>query len=167
MKIVGNQQHTAIQPGAYILDQFVERDFAIEINTLNRFIKHKEFRGAKDGTRQQDPLEFAAGQFAHLGLCQMIRPGQRQRLFHLSAAGPVCQPQKPVHSQRQGPVDLELLRYIAGAQVGLLARRAFIRVKNAKRHLRGCGFARSVGPDQRDDLTGLYAHRNATHQPSV
>ena len=66
MQIMGNQQDPAIQLVADIVNQLVEGDFTIKIDSLNRLIQHQKVRRAQDRTGKQDALELAAGQFAHL-----------------------------------------------------------------------------------------------------
>ena len=60
VKVMGNQHHTAIQPVADILDQFVERNLAIVIDALNRFVENEKLRRPQDGARKKNPLKFAA-----------------------------------------------------------------------------------------------------------
>ena len=59
MQIMGNQQDRAIQPIADILNQFVERDLAIEIHTLHRFVQHQKIRSTQNRARQQNTLKLA------------------------------------------------------------------------------------------------------------
>ena len=93
--------------------------------------------------------------------------GGGQRRFHLLIGGGICQLQETPYGQRQGPVDLELLRHIGGAEIRLLTCRSLIRLKNAECRFRGCGFAGPVRADQRDNLARLDAHGNTAHQPPV
>ena len=75
MQIMGNQQDPAIQTIANVINQFVERDFTIEIDTLHRFVQHQKIRCPQNCTRQQNALKLTAGQLAHLGVGKMQRLG--------------------------------------------------------------------------------------------
>ena len=44
VKVVGNQHDTAIQPVADVLNQLVERNLAIVVNSLYRLVENEEFR---------------------------------------------------------------------------------------------------------------------------
>ena len=157
-KVMGNQHNTAIQPVADILDQFVERNLAIIVDALNRFVENQKFRRSQYGARKQSPLKFAARQFVHLCIGKVAGFRCRERVIDLALRGAVRQLQKAGHAQRQCPVDLKLLRHIAGAQIGFLLCRSFIGLQDAEGHFCSCGLARPVRSDQRDDLAGFDGH---------
>ena len=167
VKVVRDQHDTAIQPVADILDQFIERNLAIIVDALNRFVENQKFRRSQYGARKQNPLKFAARQFAHLRIGKVAGLRCRECVIDLALRGAVRQLQKAGHAQRQCPVDLQLLRYIAGAQIGFLPCRSFICLQDAEGHFCSCGLARPVRSDQRDNLAGFDGHRNTANKPSV
>src|SRR5690606_5772032 len=63
------------------------------------------------------------------------------------------QTQETQHRQRQGGIDVELLRHIADAQLGLAPDLAAIRLEQAQHHPHQSRLAGAVGADQGDDLT--------------
>ena len=88
----------------------------------------------------------------------MIRLGCLQGCGDLMPVSLVGETEETGHGQRQGGAELELLRHVAGPQLFLAACRAFVRCKHPKRQFGRCRFARTVRPDQRDNLARLNPH---------
>ena len=84
-----NKKHAAVQPVSNILNQAVKRYLAIEVNALYGLVENKKIGRSQNCAREQDTLELATGQVAHLRICQMKNLGGGQCVPHLTFAGPV------------------------------------------------------------------------------
>ena len=61
MKIMGDQQNSAIQLIANFGNEIVKCQLPDKVDTLNRFIKNQKIGCAGNGTGKKDPLKFATG----------------------------------------------------------------------------------------------------------
>src|SRR3990167_6935978 len=157
VQVVGHHQHAAAMTVTQLGDQAVHLGLAGHIDALYRLIQHQQFWLAQQGTCQQHALQFAAGDALQRAVDYLFRAHFGQRILHIRAADARHQAQKAQHRERQGGIDMQLLRHIADAQFGLAPDAAAVRLEQTEYGAHQGGFASAVGADQGDDFTRFYA----------
>ena len=161
-----DQKHAAAGFIAQPRNQFIKSGLAGKIDALHGFVQHHDIRLSRQRTRHQGALEFAAGKMGCLSFEKMRDANRLKRGSNVLFAQGAGQRQQTFHRKRQGAVDIDLLRNIADAQAGLVDHFAFIRLENAQRHLGGRAFARTIRPDQHDDLATFDLQIDIAHKPA-
>lgn len=150
------------------------------VDAGDRLVQHQQVGGRRDGQRQQHPLQFAAGAAPQGAAQQFLRLHSLQRCQHLCpglsadtrphrAAGKGGGEKIP-HAYRHLPVEDQVLRYIAGAQVGN-GPAAAVHMSDTPRGLhlaqQGAdqrGLARTVLPDENRQLPAMNVHGHIVEQ---
>jgi len=147
VQIVGNHQHTAAVTVSQAGDQAIEFSLAGHVHALYRFVEHQQPRPTQPGPGQQDTLHFTAGNTLHgavdhlLG-ADFLERGQRHRAVHTRH-----QAQEAQHRERQGRVDMQLLRHVADPQFRLAPDAAAVGLQQTEHGAHQCGLAGAIGAD--------------------
>src|SRR5690606_22987218 len=99
--------------------QLVKRHFAGKIDPLHRLVEHEEIGTPDHGAGEEDTLELAAGKLLHGGAAQVAGPDGVERRFDLAGGKTSRKGHQALYAERQGPVDGQLLRYIANGEARL------------------------------------------------
>lgn len=166
VEIVGDQQDAAVESIADVANQFVEGDLTAVVDSLHRFVQHKEVGAASNGAGQHGALKLATGEMPHLLPGKVPDAGARQRISDVGTGRFRGQSKEALDGEGQGPVDDDLLRHITDPQSADASGFAFVWPEDAESHLGGGGFPRTIGADQRDDLAALNIEVDTAHEPA-
>ncbi len=166
MKIVRDQQDAAAGLVADAHDQLVERDFAGEVDALQRFVEHEQIGTPGDRARQEGALELAAREPVDLGAREMRYADQLEGGAAFGRRQPPGQAEQALDRQRQGRGDRHALRHVADPQGGGAQHPALVGRMDPDRRLGHRRLARSIGPDQGHDLAAADLEVDIAHQPA-
>ena len=144
MKVVRDQQHGAAVPVADLGDLLVKRDFAGEIDALHGLVENEKLWRGEKRARDQHALELAAGERGDVGVDEVLDAGLGERSGKLGLRQLSGEAHQAAHGHRQGAVELQLLRHIPDAQVGLDNDDALVRLDQAEHELQQCRLAATV-----------------------
>ncbi len=154
---MGNHQHTAAVTVSQAGDQAIEFSLAGHVDALYRFVEHQQLRLTQQGPGQQDTLHLTAGNTLHRAVdhllgADFLERGQRHRAIHTRH-----QAQEAQHRERQGRVDMQLLRHVADPQFRLAPDAATVGLQQTEHGAHQCGLASAIGADQGHNLPRLDA----------
>ncbi|MNC53382.1 hypothetical protein D3C75_1027870 [compost metagenome] len=115
VQVVGDHQHAAAVALAQAADQPVQLGLAGDVDALHRLVEHQQFRLAQQGAGQQHALQLAAGDALQRTVDHLGGADFAERRQGAGAVDAGDQAQEAQHRQRQGRLDVQLLRHVADA----------------------------------------------------
>ena len=159
VQVVRDHQHRAAVSCAYRADQRIELGLPGDVHALHGFVEQQQLGVAQQRARQQQTLQFTAGDRCDRCLQQALNPHLGCHLVHTCHVA-LCHLQETTRRKRQRGIDLQLLRHVADAQPLAPPDTAGGRLCEADQDLQQSGLARAVRADQREDLFLVQAQRN-------
>ena len=116
MKIVGNQQNSAVQISPNVVNQFMQRFRPGYVDTLVGFVENQQIRLLNQGAREEQPLEFTAGKSREGRVAEAFQANSNKRGVNLVLGKSTRQRHDAAHRERQERADCKALRNVSDAQ---------------------------------------------------
>ena len=160
VQVVRDHQHRTAVTLAHRVDETVKLCLPLYVHALGRFVEHQQLWLAQQRAREQDTLELTSRDGgkgcveqpfdAHFcGNC-----GQRHRAAVFGKA------QEAPHAERQARIDCQSLWHVADAQSRPAPHAATAGCDEAHQDAQQRGLARTVWPDDGEDLAFLERQRH-------